>query len=544
MLKFMKHSLVSAGIKLSLLTLASRILGLVREMTKAAFLGTSALADAFGVAFMIPNLFRRLFAENSISVAFIPTFKAMLEKSGDTGSSTDAVEYEKNIRDFLNAVFTLVGFTASVTVAAGIALAPLIVPLFVRGDASSVLPEMIFLTRIMFPYLLVISVAAFFQGILNSVNVFTPSGFTPILFNLCVIGAAYFISPYTANPARAMAYGVTAGGILQALFQLPFVIKQGFFPVFTGVKRAFTDPGTRRVLKLIAPTVVGMAAYQLNDVVSTALAARAGEGIVSSLQYSLRLQELILGIFAVSVGTVILPDLSGFAKRRDWSAFEKMLMRAVAVIAFITVPVSFFSFMFGENIIILIYKSKRFSDASVALTLSAFRFHAVGLFFIALNRIIAPAFYAQSDTKSPTAAGIAGFAVNIALAALFIHPLKGAGIALALTLASAANTAFLFLFLTKTDKIRSGYIVRTAVLYAVKLSVFSFAALVPLVLLKKHVFSVFSHMHRFIAQGIPLAILFVLFAAAQTLLLLLTKDKILFDFIKGRRPKVASSYKD
>ncbi|WP_455159826.1 lipid II flippase MurJ, partial [Treponema lecithinolyticum] len=173
----MKHSLVSAGIKLSLLTLASRILGLVREMTKAAFLGTSALADAFGVAFMIPNLFRRLFAENSISVAFIPTFKAMLEKSGNTGSSTDAVEYEKNIRDFLNAVFTLVGFTASVTVAAGIALAPLIVPLFVRGDASSVLPEMIFLTRIMFPYLLVISVAAFFQGILNSVNVFTPSGF-------------------------------------------------------------------------------------------------------------------------------------------------------------------------------------------------------------------------------------------------------------------------------------------------------------------------------------------------------------------------------
>ena len=539
MLKFMKHSLVSAGIKLSLLTLASRILGLVREMTKAAFLGTSALADAFGVAFMIPNLFRRLFAENSISVAFIPTFKAMLEKSGDTGSSTDAVEHEKNIRNFLNAVFTLVGFTASVTVAAGIALAPLIVPLFVRGDASSVLPEMIFLTRIMFPYLLVISVAAFFQGILNSVNVFTPSGFTPILFNLCVIGAAYFISPYTANPARAMAYGVSAGGILQALFQLPFVIKHGFFPVFTGIKQAFKDPGTRRVLKLIAPTVVGMAAYQLNDVVSTALAGHAGEGIVSSLQYSLRLQELILGIFAVSVGTVILPDLSGFAKRRDWDAFEKMLVRAVAVIAFITVPVSFFSFAFGKNIIVLVYKSKRFSDTSVALTLSAFRFHAAGLFFIALNRIIAPAFYAQSDTKSPTAAGIAGFAVNIALAALLIQPLKGAGIALALTLASAANTVVLFLFLTKTDKIRSGFIVRTAVLYACKLSVFSFTALVPLVLLKKYVFSYFAHMHRFMAQGIPLALLFVLFAAAQTVLLLLTKDKILLDFIKGRRVKNA-----
>ncbi|MBQ1198025.1 MAG: murein biosynthesis integral membrane protein MurJ, partial [Spirochaetaceae bacterium] len=169
----MSKSLASAGIKLSILTLGSRLLGLVREMTKATFLGTSGLADAFGVAFMIPNLFRRLFAENSISVAFIPTFKKYLEENPEDKQST---------KDFINATFTLVTFLTTIVVTIGIIFSPWIVKIFSNGESSEILVEMSVLTRIMFPYLLVISIAALFQGILNGLKIFSPSGFTPILF--------------------------------------------------------------------------------------------------------------------------------------------------------------------------------------------------------------------------------------------------------------------------------------------------------------------------------------------------------------------------
>ena len=494
-------------------------------MTKAAFLGTSDLADAFGIAFMIPNLFRRLFAENSISVAFIPVFKSYL---------TDDERGTEKVRTFLNAVFTLVSFLTAVTTVLGIILIPYIAPLFIDESSQSIIPEMILLTRIMFPYLCVISIAAFFQGILNSVNIFTPSGFTPILFNIAVISAAYFLSPLTANPARAMAFGVIAGGTAQALFQLPFVLKQRFKPVFTDLKRAFTNPGTKRVLTLIGPTIVGMAAYQLNDVVSTALAGQAGSGIVSSLQYSLRLQELILGIFAVSVGTVILPDLSSLAKRNDRAGFERMLSQAMHIIALITIPISFFLFVFGEHLIILVYKTRRFSEQSVMLTLSAFRFHIAGLFFIALNRIIAPAFYAQSNTKSPTLAGIGGFAVNIVLALILIKPMKGGGIALALSLASFANTVFLLIFLNRTNAIRTADLLRPYMLYTGKLAFFSFIAVLPLYLFKERLFTPFCGLHRFLAHGIPLFISACIFAAFGVLLLFASRDPFLKMIVKKR----------
>src|SRR5574344_1994417 len=212
----MKKSLASDGIKLSLLTLLSRILGLIREMTKATFLGTSGLADAFGVAFMIPNLFRRLFAENSISVAFIPTFKSYLEKSTNPETKQLTDEGKKETKDFICATFTLVSFLTTIVVIIGMIFTPQIVRLFANSDSLDQLSEMTILTRIMFPYLIIISIAALFQGILNGLKIFTPSGFTPILFNLCVIGGTYLLSGRTQNPARAMAYGVLIGGVIQA----------------------------------------------------------------------------------------------------------------------------------------------------------------------------------------------------------------------------------------------------------------------------------------------------------------------------------------
>lgn len=514
-----KKSLLAAGARLSVLTLVSRILGLVRESTKAAFLGTTALADAFGIAFMIPNLFRRLFAENSISVAFIPTFKAYLETSGTP-------EGKSETQAFINATCTLVSFLTAVVVILGICLTPFIIPFFYKDAGESILKETALLTRIMFPYLFVISVAAFFQGILNGLKIFSPSGFTPILFNLIVIGSTYLLSPFTANPARAMAIGVLGGGIVQALFQLPFILKNNWKISFSSLKAAFTNPGTRKVIRLIGPTIIGMAAYQLNDVVSTALAGNAGTGVVASLQYSLRLQELILGIFAVSIGTVILPDLSGLAKQQKWEQFNTMLIQAVRIIALITIPITFFSLITGSHIISLVYKSNNFTDESVQLTLEAFNCHIAGLLFIAVNRIISPAFYAQGNTKSPTLAGIIGFAINIICALILVTPFAGGGIALALTIASAANTIFLFIFLAKTGTVAVNRIAVDMILYAVKMILFSLVASLPVYLLQDKLFSLFAGHNRIVAEGIPLILNASIFALVGILLLVLFRDPV------------------
>lgn len=530
-----KKSLLASGLSLSFFTLCSRILGLIREMTKASFLGTSKFADAFGIAFMIPNLLRRLFAENSISVAFIPTFRGYLEDSATSGKDSD--EFKKT-KEFLNSTITLISFCTTVVVILGIAFSPLIIPLFLDESDSVLTAEAVLLTRIMFPYLFVISLAAFFQGILNGVKIFSPSGFTPVLFNSIVIACTYIFTPLlTKNvadaeiraqmAARAMSIGVLIGGCVQAIFQLPFVIKTGWFCHFTSLKKAFKNPGTKKVIALVGPTVIGMAAYQLNDVISTALAGKAGTGIVSSLQYSLRLQELILGIFAVSIGTVILPDLSGLAKTQKWENFNRLLSQAIKIIALISIPVTFYSLVCGKEIISLVYKSKNFNDESVQLTLTAFRFHIAGLFFIAMNRVVAPAFYAQGNTKSPTLAGILGLAINMIFALILIKPMSGGGIALALTLGSLANSVLLFVFLKKNKQIDVKAVVGGTILYSIKMAVLSVIAAIPATLVKNATSAFFAGRGRLVEFGGTVVLTAIVFAFAGILLLLITKDPVL-----------------
>ena len=509
-----KRSLLRSGSALSILTLVSRMLGLLREMTKAALLGTSALSDAFSVAFLIPNLFRRLFAEGSISAAFIPTFKGYLLE-GD----------ERKTREFLCCFCTFLSFLVSLAVAVGILTAPLLVPIFGKTEFN----ETVFLTRMMFPFLAFISIAAFFQGILNSVHVFAPSGLAPVALNIVTIACAWLLRPYTKNPARAIAVGILIGGFLEAAVQAPFVWRRGFRFFFTGILAAFQNPGTRAVLRLLAPTVIGMAAYQLNDIVSTALARKAGVGVVSSLQYSLRLQELMLGVFAVSIGTVMLPNLSEYAKSSNWDMYNKRLASALDIIALVTIPVTFFSLAEGDLIIRLLFQSLSFGEESVRLTLNAFKFHIAGLYFIALNRIIAPAFYARSDAASPTKAGIFSFAVNIALAALLVKPMKGGGVALALSISGAANTAALFILLGKKSGSGAGYggmksLLTKRFAYLLKITVFSAIALIPVLLFNRFLSGFFTSMdsNRLISAALPLLITLILFAGAGVFLLVIS----------------------
>jgi putative peptidoglycan lipid II flippase len=486
-------------------------------MVKASLLGTSALSDAFSVAFLIPNLFRRLFAEGSISVAFIPTFKEYL-------LADDRAE----LREFLSCFFTFFTFFVTLAVMIGIILTPYLVSIF----GMEAFDETVFLTRLMFPFLAFISLAAFFQGILNSVRVFTPSGLAPMLLNAVTILCAYVLSPFTQNPARALAIGILVGGVLEAAIQFPFVIKKGYTFFFTGLKKAIRNPGVKTVLRLIGPTIIGMAAYQLNDLVSTALAGNAGEGVVSSLQYSLRLQELILGVFAVSLGTVLLPDLAEYAKASRWEAYNERLVSAMNIIALITIPITFFSLAQGNALIRLLFQGRSFGEASVRLTLAAFTFHIPGLFFIALNRILAPAFYAQSDSKSPTLAGIISFAANILLAALLAGPLRGAGIALALTLASAVNTGLLLFFLGRNPNIAVGKALKPVLAYVLKLIFFSGIAVLPVLWISPRVSARFADHSRIIAQGLPLVITAVLYGVLGLFLLFITKDTLVRGILK------------
>lgn len=539
-----KKSIVKSGLVLSLMTFASRIMGLLREMTKASFLGTSMHADAFSTAFMIPNLFRRLFAENAISVAFIPTFKSYLEKD-------DSPENRNSTQEFLKATFTLVSFLTACVVVIGIIITPLLMPLFCKKPTDTTAAdyamqlqawllkkdEITILTRIMFPYLFVISIAAFFQGILNGCKIFAPSGFTPVLFNAIVIIATYVLAPFTENPARAMSIGVILGGCVQAFFQWPFVRKTGWKICFTSLKKTFSNPGTKKVISLVVPTIIGMAAYQLNDVVSTSLANRAGDGIASSLQYSLRLQELILGIFAVSIGTVILPDLSGLASSQKWEDFNKMLIQAIKIMTLISIPVTVYSLITGKELISLLYKSKSFNDDSVALTLGEFRFHIMGLLFIALNRIISPAFYAQGNTKLPTLAGIISFGANIVLALVFVRPFGGNGIALALTLASFVNTLFLFIFMKKLDSFKIRKVVFQTLGYILKMAVYSIIAAIPCYFVHSLLVKFFAENSRIVSYGIPVILTAMLFAIIGIAELIITKDEIIHTIIKKVKSK-------
>ncbi|MCL2809913.1 MAG: polysaccharide biosynthesis C-terminal domain-containing protein, partial [Treponema sp.] len=307
---------------------------------------------------------------------------------------------------------------------------------------------------------------------------------------------------------------------------------------FTGLKRAFSNPGVKKVLLLIAPTIIGMAAYLLNDLVSTALAGRTGEeGIVSSLQYSLRLQELFLGVFAVSIGTVLLPNLTVYAKTSQWDMYNNRLVSSINIIALITIPITFFSLMEGQNLIRLLFQSREFDDHSVALTLAAFTFHMPGLLFIALNRVIAPAFYAQSDTKSPTIAGIISFAVNISLAAILVGRFKGAGIAFALSFASAINTIALIIFLKRNPNIKLGTVIGPALFYILKMLILSALAIIPIYFISPLLNNIFTGHGRIISYGVPLILNAVIYFFIGFVLLTVVKDKNLLGLLNIVRKK-------
>jgi len=507
-------SIVRHSLKLVFLTAGSRVMGLIREIVRAAYLGTTAFSDAFTIAFLLPNLMRKLFAEGSIAVAFVPTFKGYLIEDN-----------KEKIRLFLSAFLTVITFLVVTAVTLGILFTGGIIDTFYADLTPDIQRETAFLTRIMFPYLAFISIAAFFQGILNSVNIFGPAGAVPMVFNGCIIASTVLLSPYMDNPARAMTVGVIVGGSLQALLQFPFVLKAGFRFSFRPLAAAFRDPGVRKIFFLVGPTVIGMAAYEVNVLASSVIASTAGTGVVSSLQFSNRLLELLLGVFAVSIGTVVLTELSENAKRNEWEKFTGHLLFSVNAIALVTIPATLLAVMNSREIITLIFKARAFGDDSVTLTAAIFLGHIAGLYFIALNRVLAPAFYAQEDTKSPTWAGMWSFGANIALCLALVGPFKGPGIAIAATLAALVNTLFLVLPLIGKKRDAFGPMTLRAVGYMVRILAVSALIAVPLYFLKPYIYGLFAgNGWRIVAYGVPLSIVTAIFGLLFFTALFLMKD--------------------
>ncbi len=527
-----RKNILRSSSTLVFFTFTSRILGLFREIVKAAFLGTTALSDAFTIAFLIPNLLRRLFAEGTISAAFIPTFKGYLNK----GSKEETAQ-------FLSAIFTFGVTVFFGTVLTGMIFSGVLVDIFGPDLGGDISKEAVFLTRIMFPYLAFISIAALIQGILNSFGVFGPSGFTPVLFNLSFITFAFVLSPYTANPARAIAIGVVTGGMIQALFQVPFMIKKGVKFSFSGFKTAFTHPGVRKVLRLVAPTMLGMGAYQINIIVTTRIANMAGTGIVSSLQFSNRLEELILGVFIISLSTVILPELSADAKKENWESFNKNLIFGIKLTAMVSIPATIFTLIMRYEIVTLLFKFGKFDDESVRLAAYALLFHICGLFFIAISRILFPAFFAQEDTVTPTVAGVISVIVNIVVAILLVESMKGGGVALASTISAAVSAFVLIAMLTKSGKVKKEGIKDSAV-YSLKLLLIAFLSILPLYFLKDTIYDVFKeimifpgHFNRIVTELIPFIVSTFIFGSCLTALLIAVKDEntvYIFNKVAGR----------
>ena len=415
----------------------SRILGLVRDMVMATLFGSGMAADAFFVALRIPNLLRRLFAEGSLTIAFIPVFTEYLTLK----SKEDAFELAR-------IVFTILSLILAVVTVLGVLFAPVIVKIQAFGFGSSGVKYdlTVLLTRITFPYIFFIGIVAFFMGVLNSLRHFAAPAAAPILLNVGIIGAAFFISPHCDEPIVGVAMGVIIGGVLQVALQIPWVYGAGLrlFPKWKPL-----HPAVKRIGWLMLPAVFGSAVYQFNQFVGTLLASFLKEGSVSWLYYADRLVQFPLGIFAIAIATAALPSLSDDVARRDHAQFQKTLDHGLGLIFFIVLPATAGLLILGKPIVVLLFERGAFGAESSAMTTDALICYTVGLWAFSGMRVLIAAFYALQDTKTPVKVAIISLGVNVILSLAFMGPMKHAGLALALSVASAVQFGLLALFLRK-----------------------------------------------------------------------------------------------
>jgi len=452
----MKKTLSKAAGAVSGMTLLSRMFGFIRDLFIAMAFGSSTAADAFFVAFRIPNMQRRVLGEGAVSSAFIPVFSETLTQKGKEA----ARQLTANIFNILLILLSTVSFLLFI-------FSPAVVTIFAPGFLNQ--PEKfeltVDLTRWMAPYLFFIGLAAFSMGILNSLKSFALPAATPITQNISMIAAILFIVPQMDQPIIGLAIGVVVGGALQVIIQLPSIFKKGYG---WGRHLNFKQPEVIKIARLMGPAILGLAVYELNIMVDTLLASTLEEGSISYLYYGNRLVQLPLGVFAVAMAVVLLPTLSGHAAKGELKELVKTLSFSIRLILFITIPATIGLVILREPIVNTLWERGEFMHASTLGTAVALLYYSIGLCAYSGIKIIAPAFYSLQDTKTPAKIGIYSMVLNIVLNLVLMGPLEHGGLALATSLSALFNVVVLIHYLRKRLGLLGG---RKILSSAIKMSV-------------------------------------------------------------------------
>lgn len=433
------------------MTFASRILGLVRDIVLARIFGPGDGADAFFLAFKIPNFLRRLFAEGAFNQAFVPVLSEYRSQRSHAA-----------VRELINVVAGYLGSILLLITAIVVLAAPLIAWPVAYGFTSDAVKFALFvdMLRITFPYLLLISLTAFAGSILNSYDRFAVPALTPALLNVSLIASALLLSPWFRQPEVALAWGVLIAGVSQLLFQLPFLIRLQLMPK-PSLQRG--HEGVGRILKLMIPALFGVSVSQINLLLDTFIASLLVAGSVSWLYFSERLMDLPLAIFAVAVATVVLPSLSRRHAERSLDEFAALMDWAFRLILLIAVPASLALVLLAEPIIITLFQNDNFSVNDVVQVTASLQAYSLGLLAFMAIKIFAPGFYSRQDTRTPVKIGIIAMVANMAFNVILVFWLGmgHTGLALATSLAAFLNAGLLFYYLIQDGVFRfqSGWVV-------------------------------------------------------------------------------------
>ncbi len=410
-------------------TLLSRILGFIRDAVIAWFFGAGFSSDAFIAAFRIPNLLRRLFAEGSLSSAFIPVFTQLIVRRG----RPEAFHMARSAFRMLSMILLLVSIS-------GILLSPWIVKLVAPGFVEDKYSLTLYLTRMMLPYIFFVGLVALCMGILNVLGHFAAPALAPALLNISIIGAVLFISPSLSVPAVGLAIGVLIGGVLQLALQLPVLVREGFR---FWEKAQLLHPGLKQVGAQIPPVILGGAVYQINIVIGTILGSLLAEGSVTYLYFADRLVQFPLGVFAIAAATAVLPSLSRQAAAEDFEALRDTFAHALKLVFFISIPAMVGLIVLREPIVALLFERGQFDSQATRLTARALLYYSLGLWAFSAVRIVAATFFAMQDTRTPVKMAGLSILANTFLGVLLMQPLDHGGLALATSLASILNLGLL-----------------------------------------------------------------------------------------------------
>lgn len=428
------------------MTFLSRILGLVRDIVFARLFGASLVMDAFLVANRIPNMLRRFFAEGAFSQGFVPVMARYREKHS-----------HEEAREFVDAIAGTFGVILFLVTLAGVVAAPMLVaivaPGFIGDDGRFDLATL--MLRFTFPYLFFVSLTAFAGGILNTYGRFAVPAFTPVILNIVLIAAAVWLAPTLSEPGMALAYAVFIAGLLQLLFQIPFLLRIRAMP---RPKWAIAHEGVRRSMKLMLPAIFGSSVAQVNVLVGGIIASMLGVGKISVLYYSDRLMEFPLGLFGIALATVTLPYLSRQFANESHAAFSATLDWSLKLVVLIAVPAAVGLIILAEPLVATIYFGGVFAEEQVRMTVLALQAFAFGLVGFSFVKILAPAYFAREDTRTPVRFGLIALAVNFVLSVSLAWYLTAqgslnahAGLALAVSVAAILNAALLYRGLIRTS---------------------------------------------------------------------------------------------